>query len=245
MAEPWTALVTGASRGIGAAVVDVFVRAGARVAAAAPPSEQPRARQVGDEAVFDVAIDVRDPVSVATAVASAEERLGCIDVLVNGAGIMERTPFLRLTEERWRDVMETNLGGTFRVSQLVAAGMVRRRSGSIVNIASSNALGGSPEHQAYDASKSGVVGLTRSMAVELAPHGVWVNAVAPGWTRTDMAMAVLGRPGEEERIRAGLPARRIAEPLDIAEVILWLARQSSRFLVGSVIIVDGGETVIL
>jgi 3-oxoacyl-[acyl-carrier protein] reductase len=244
MAEPWTALVTGASRGIGAAVVDAFVRAGARVAAAAPASEQPADRQM-DEAVFDLAMDVRDPVSVAAAVASAEKRLGRIDVLVNGAGIIERTPFLRLSEERWRDVIEINLSGTFRVSQLVAAGMVQRRSGCIVNIASNNALGGSPEHQAYDASKAGVVGLTRSMAVELAPRGVWVNAVAPGWTRTDMAMAVLGRPGMEERVRADLPARRIADPPDIAEVILWLARQSSRFLVGAIIVVDGGETVIL
>jgi len=114
MAEPWTALVTGASRGIGAAVVDAFVRAGARVAAAAPASEQPADRQM-DEAVFDLAMDVRDPVSVAAAVASAEKRLGRIDVLVNGAGIIERTPFFRLSEEQWRDVIETNLGGTFRV----------------------------------------------------------------------------------------------------------------------------------
>jgi NAD(P)-dependent dehydrogenase (short-subunit alcohol dehydrogenase family) len=147
-------------------------------------------------------MDVRDSASVSGAVAAAEERLGRIDVLVNAAGIIERTPFLRLTEERWHDVVETNLSGTFRVSQSVAAGMVQRGSGRIINIASNNALGGSPGHQAYDASKAGVVGLTRSMAVELAPHGVWVNAIAPGWTRTDMAMAVLGRLGEEDRVRA-------------------------------------------
>jgi NAD(P)-dependent dehydrogenase (short-subunit alcohol dehydrogenase family) len=190
-------------------------------------------------------MDVRDPDSVARAVAAAEERLGRIDVLVNAAGIIERTPFLQLTEQRWRDVIETNLGGTFRVSQSVAAGMVHRRRGRIINIASNNALGGSPGHQAYDASKAGVAGLTRSMAVELAPYCVWVNAIAPGWTRTDMAMAVLGQPGKEDRVRAELPARRIADPADIAEVVLWLARESTRFLVGSVIVVDGGETVIL
>jgi len=238
----WTAIVTGGNRGIGRAVVETFVAAGARVAAMARSSE-PADRN--DAAIFSIAVDVRDRSSVERAVAAAEEKLGPIDVLVNAAGIIERTPFLDLTEQRWQEVIETNLGGTFRMSQAVAAGMVRRRSGRIINIASNNALGGSPGHQAYDASKAGVVGLTRSMAVELAPHGVWVNAVAPGWTRTDMAMAALGRPGEEERVCQELPSRRIAEPRDIAEAVLWLATETTRFLVGSILVIDGGETILL
>lgn len=238
----WTSIVTGGNRGIGRAVVDAFVAAGARVAAMA------RSDETADDhgqAVFFIPVDVRDRTSVERAVAAAEEKLGPIDVLVNAAGVIERTPFLNLTEQRWRDVVETNLGGTFRMSQVVAAGMVSRRSGRIINIASNNALGGSPGHQPYDASKAGVVGLTRSMAVELAPYGVWVNAVAPGWTRTDMAMAALGRPGEEARIAQGLPSRRIAEPRDIAEAVLWLATEATRFLVGSIILIDGGETILL
>jgi len=238
----WTAIVTGGNRGIGRAVVETFVAAGARVAAMARSSE-PADRN--DAALFSIAVDVRDRASVERAVAAAEEKLGPIDVLVNAAGIIERTPFLDLTEQRWQEVIETNLGGTFRMSQAVAAGMIRRRSGRIINIASNNALGGSPGHQAYDASKAGVVGLTRSMAVELAPHGVWVNAVAPGWTRTDMAMAALGRPGEEERVCQELPSRRIAEPRDIAEAVLWLATETTRFLVGSILVIDGGETILL
>jgi len=238
----WTAIVTGGNRGIGRAVVETFVAAGARVAAMARSSE-PADRN--DAALFSIAVDVRDRSSVERAVAAAEEKLGPIDVLVNAAGIIERTPFLDLTEQRWQEVIETNLGGTFRMSQAVAAGMIRRRSGRIINIASNNALGGSPGHQAYDASKAGVVGLTRSMAVELAPHGVWVNAVAPGWTRTDMAMAALGRPGEEERVCQELPSRRIAEPRDIAEAVLWLATETTRFLVGSILVIDGGETILL
>ena len=247
MTDPgWTAVVTGGGRGIGRAVVEAFVRAGARVAAMVPGDETPiRDMLEAGEAVFAIALDVRERTSVARAVVAAEERLGRIDVLVNAAGIIERTPFLELTEQRWHDVIETNLGGTFRMSQAVAAGMVRRRSGRIINIASTNALGASPAHQAYDASKAGVVGLTRSMAVELAPHGVWVNAVAPGWTRTAMAMAALGRPGEEERVREQLPSRRIAEPRDIAEAVLWLATETTRFLVGSIVVIDGGETVLL
>ena len=175
MAGAWTALVTGASRGIGAAVVDAFLQAGATVAAAAPAGEQPKVRRE-DEAAFDLTMYVRDPASVSGAVADAEERLGRIDVLVNAAGIIERIPFLRLTEERWHDVVETNLSGTFRVSQSVAAGMVRRGSGRIINIASNNALGGSPGHQAYDASKAGVVGPTRSMAVELGSVDIHLRA---------------------------------------------------------------------
>jgi len=238
----WTAIVTGGNRGIGRAVVETFVAAGARVAAMA---RSPEPADSNDAALFSIAVDVRDRASVERAVAAAEEKLGPIDVLVNAAGIIERTPFLDLTEQRWQEVIETNLGGTFRMSQAVAAGMIRRRSGRIINIASNNALGGSPGHQAYDASKAGVVGLTRSMAVELAPHGVWVNAVAPGWTRTDMAMAALGRPGEEERVCQELPSRRIAEPRDIAEAVLWLATETTRFLVGSILVIDGGETILL
>jgi NAD(P)-dependent dehydrogenase (short-subunit alcohol dehydrogenase family) len=238
----WTAIVTGGNRGIGRAVVETFVAAGARVAAMA---RSPEPADRNDATIFSIAVDVRDRSSVERAVAAAEEKLGPIDVLVNAAGIIERTPFLDLTEQRWQEVIETNLGGTFRMSQAVAAGMVRRRSGRIINIASNNALGGSPGHQAYDASKAGVVGLTRSMAVELAPHGVWVNAVAPGWTRTDMAMAALGRPGEEERVCQELPSRRIAEPRDIAEAVLWLATETTRFLVGSILVIDGGETILL
>jgi NAD(P)-dependent dehydrogenase (short-subunit alcohol dehydrogenase family) len=238
----WTAIVTGGNRGIGRAVVETFMAAGARVAAMARSSE-PADRN--DAAIFSIAVDVRDRSSVERAVAAAEEKLGPIDVLVNAAGIIERTPFLDLTEQRWQEVIETNLGGTFRMSQAVAAGMVRRRSGRIINIASNNALGGSPGHQAYDASKAGLVGLTRSMAVELAPHGVWVNAVAPGWTRTDMAMAALGQPGEEDRVCQELPSRRIAEPRDIAEAVLWLATETTRFLVGSILVIDGGETILL
>jgi NAD(P)-dependent dehydrogenase (short-subunit alcohol dehydrogenase family) len=238
----WTAIVTGGNRGIGRAVVETFVAAGARVAAM---GRSPEPLDNNGAAIFSIAVDVRDRSSVERAVAAAEERLGPIDVLVNAAGIIERTPFLGLTEQRWQEVIETNLGGTFRMSQVVAAGMIRRRSGRIINIASNNALGGSPGHQAYDASKAGVVGLTRSMAVELAPHGVWVNAVAPGWTRTDMAMAALGRPGEEDRVCQELPSRRIAEPRDIAEAVLWLATETTRFLVGSILVIDGGETVLL
>jgi 3-oxoacyl-[acyl-carrier protein] reductase len=238
----WTAIVTGGNRGIGRAVVETFVKAGARVVAMA---RSPEPADSNDAALFSIAVDVRDRASVERAVAAAEEKLGPIHVLVNAAGIIERTPFLDLTEQRWQEVIETNLGGTFRMSQAVAAGMVRRRSGRIINIASNNALGGSPGHQAYDASKAGLVGLTRSMAVELAPHGVWVNAVAPGWTRTDMAMAALGRPGEEERVCQELPSRRIAEPRDIAEAVLWLATETTRFLVGSILVIDGGETILL
>jgi 3-oxoacyl-[acyl-carrier protein] reductase len=238
----WTAIVTGGNRGIGRAVVETFVAAGARVAAMARSPEPPDSNGA---AIFSIAVDVRDRSSVERAVAAAEEKLGPIDVLVNAAGIIERTPFLDLTEQRWQEVIETNLGGMFRMSQVVAASMIRRRSGRIINIASNNALGGSPGHQAYDASKAGVVGLTRSMAVELAPHGVWVNAVAPGWTRTDMAMAALGQPGEEDRVCRELPSRRIAEPRDIAEAVLWLATETTRFMVGSILVIDGGETILL
>jgi NAD(P)-dependent dehydrogenase (short-subunit alcohol dehydrogenase family) len=238
----WTAIVTGGNRGIGRAVVETFVAAGARVAAMARSPEPPDSN---GGAIFSIAVDVRDRSSVERAVAAAEEKLGPIDVLVNAAGIIERTPFLDLTEQRWQEVIETNLGGMFRMSQVVAASMIRRRSGRIINIASNNALGGSPGHQAYDASKAGLVGLTRSMAVELAPHGVWVNAVAPGWTRTDMAMAALGQPGEEDRVCRELPSRRIAEPRDIAEAVLWLATETTRFMVGSILVIDGGETILL
>jgi NAD(P)-dependent dehydrogenase (short-subunit alcohol dehydrogenase family) len=243
-ADRWTAFVTGASRGIGRAITETFVQHRAAVAAGARSSDAlAELATHHPDAVQPITIDVRDPLSVEHGVIQAERRLGRIDVLVNAAGVILRRPLLAVTEEDWHQVIETNLGGTFRVSQAVARGMIGRGAGRIINIASNDGIGASVEHSAYDASKAGIAGLTRSLAVELAPYGIWVNAIAPGWTKTAMAAPVLDLPGEAERIAASLPARRIAEAEDIAQVALWLARETTRFMVGALLVVDGGETI--
>ncbi len=239
-------LVTGAQRGIGRAIAVRFAEAGADVALnflddkAAAESAAAEIIALGRRAVT-LAADIARPEEARRLVGDAERALGPVDVLVNNAGIFPRAPFLDLTEEMWDAVLDTNLKATFVCSQeaarrLVAAG----RPGSIVNLSSGAPYRGSMRATAYMASKLGIVGLTRGMARELAPHGIRVNAVAPGITNTAMprqgnteeALATLGRSN---------PSGRLAEPVDIADVVVFLATDEARFVVGQLIHVNGGD----
>jgi 3-oxoacyl-[acyl-carrier protein] reductase len=188
-----------------------------------------------------LAADIAKPEEARRLVNDAERALGPIDVLVNNAGIFPRTPFLELAEETWDSVLDTNLKATFVCSQEAARRMVAgRRPGTIINLSSGAPYRGSMRATAYMASKLGIVGLTRGMARELAPHGIRVNAVAPGITNTAMprlgnseeALATLGRAN---------PTGRLAEPADIADVIVFLATGEARYIVGQLIHVNGGD----
>ena len=239
-------LVTGAQRGIGRAIAVRFAEAGADVALnflddkAAAESAAAEIIALGRRAVT-LAADIARPEEARRLVGDAERALGPVDVLVNNAGIFPRAPFLDLTEEMWDAVLDTNLKATFVCSQeaarrLVAAG----RPGSIVNLSSGAPYRGSMRATAYMASKLGIVGLTRGMARELAPHGIRVNAVAPGITNTAMP-----RQGNTEEALAALgrsnPSGRLAEPVDIADVVVFLATDEARFVVGQLIHVNGGD----
>jgi 3-oxoacyl-[acyl-carrier protein] reductase len=188
-----------------------------------------------------LAADIAKPEEARRLVNDAERALGPVDVLVNNAGIFPRTPFLELTEATWDSVLDTNLKATFVCSQEAARRMVAgRRPGTIINLSSGAPYRGSVRASAYMASKLGIVGLTRGMARELAPHGIRVNAVAPGITNTAMprlgnseeALATLGRAN---------PTGRLAEPADIADVVVFLATDEARYIVGQLIHVNGGD----
>jgi 3-oxoacyl-[acyl-carrier protein] reductase len=239
-------LVTGAQRGIGRAIALRFAEAGADVALNYLDDEaatQATAAQItarGRRAVA-LAADISKPAQARRLVADAERTLGPVDVLVNNAAIFPRAPFLELTEDTWDAVLDTNLKATFVCAQEAARRMVAGgRPGAIINLSSGAPYRGSMRATAYMASKLGIVGLTRGMARELAPHGIRVNAVAPGITNTAMprlgnteeALAALGRSN---------PTGRLAEPEDIAGVVVFLATEDARHLVGQLIHVNGGE----
>jgi NAD(P)-dependent dehydrogenase (short-subunit alcohol dehydrogenase family) len=239
-------LVTGAQRGIGRAIAVRFAEAGADVALnylddkAAAESAAAQIAGMGRRAVT-IAADIAIPSEARRLVADAERALGPIDVLVNNAAIFPRAPFLELTEDTWDAVLDTNLKATFVCAQEAARRMVAaRRPGVIVNLSSGAPYRGSMRATAYMASKLGIVGLTRGMARELAPHGIRVNAIAPGVTNT--AMPRLGNTEEAlAAIARSNPTGRLAEPEDIADVVVFLATDDARHLIGQLIHVNGGD----
>jgi NAD(P)-dependent dehydrogenase (short-subunit alcohol dehydrogenase family) len=238
------ALVTGASRGIGQATAIVLARAGARVAVTARATAG-LARTL--EALFEagvpgraVELEVRDVHSIREAIAHVEEELGPIDILVNNAGVSRLRLALDVTEEDWDIVLDTNLRGAFFVAQAVGRGMVERGSGRIVNVASMAAFRTIAERAAYNASKAGLVALTRLLAVEWGPAGVLVNAVAPTFVATEMSIPTLSRPGRREEIESMIPLRRLPTPEDIAAAVLFLVSPGSAMISGVTLPVDGG-----
>lgn len=239
-------LVTGAQQGIGRAIAVRFAAAGADVALnylddmAGAASAAAEITKLGRRAAM-IRADVSKPEEARRLVADAEHALGPIDVLVNNAAIFPRAPFLELAEAMWDAVLDTNLKATFVCSQEAARRMVAaRRPGVIVNLSSGAPYRGSTRATAYMASKLGIVGLTRGMARELAPLGIRVNAVAPGITNT--AMPRLGNTEEQLAVLAASnPSGRLAEPEDIADVVVFLATDEARHLVGQLLHVNGGD----
>jgi NAD(P)-dependent dehydrogenase (short-subunit alcohol dehydrogenase family) len=228
-------LVTGGARGIGRAIVEVARREGAAVAFV--DVEAP----AGDDDHF-LAADITDEAQIAAAVGEVRDALGPIGVLVNNAGRNTYADPVQMTEAEWDEVFAVDLKGTWLTTKHVAPGMIERRAGAIVNIASLHGRLTARGMFPYAAAKSGVVGLTRSLALELAPHNVRVNAVSPGYTRTALVDEYLQLRGaqEEQRILAAQPLGRIAEPHEVAEVACFLASDASSFVTGADWAVDGG-----
>lgn len=237
------ALVTGASQGLGRRFALTLAGRGARVALAARQVEKLAAVRdaIGDSGgqAAVCRLDVLDPAGIDAAVAEAEDALGPIDVLVNNAGVATTKPFLDQTEEDWDRVVDTNLKGAFLVAQAVARRMVRHGRGSIVNIASVLGLDASSHVAPYGVSKAGLIHLTRTMALELARHGVRVNAIAPGYVETDLNRDFFGSPAGQKLI-AGIPQRRLGREEDLDGVLLLLASDASAYMTGSIVVVDGG-----
>jgi NAD(P)-dependent dehydrogenase (short-subunit alcohol dehydrogenase family) len=238
------AVVCGGSRGIGRSIALGFAEAGAAVsicARGAETLEQTRAEiEKSGHTAHAGACDLGDREAIRRYIADAAKALGGIDILVNNAGVFPRVAFLELTEADWDTVMDVNLKGTFFCAQAAARAMAASgRPGGIINLASQSVTGVSPHSTHYSASKGGVVSLTRAMALELAPLGIRVNAIAPGLT--DTAQPRYGHSEEELREMAlSIPMKRIGQPEDIAAVAVFLASEKSAFMTGQTVHANGG-----
>jgi NAD(P)-dependent dehydrogenase (short-subunit alcohol dehydrogenase family) len=243
------ALVTGGSRNIGRAIAVSLGRAGAHVAVnyrAAPDQARSAVAEIEGAGSRALAVqsDVVDPDAVARMVDHVEAELGPISILVNNAGVARRTPFLDMTVEEWDWMLNTNLRGYFLVGQAVARRMVAgRRPGAIINIGSRSARIAKPNLAHYEASKAGVTMLTRAMALALAPYGIRVNQVDPGFIATDLNRSEVENPQRlAERLRR-VPLGRVGAPEEVAGLVLFLASDDAGLMTGASVAVDGGSTV--
>ena len=240
------ALVTGGSRGIGRAIVEALAAEGAKVAfvyasnQAAADELVAKLKSSGTEALA-IQANVKVKAEAEAAVEKTVETFGKIDILVNNAGIVRDTLVATMPEEKWRDVIETNLNSVYNFCNAVMRPMMSARFGRIVNMSSVAARMSNQGQAAYAASKGGIESFSKCLAVEVAKRGITVNSVAPGFILTDMTEAV--RNAAEDKIIAGIPVKRLGKPEDIANAVLFLADEKTSYITGETITVDGGLTL--
>jgi 3-oxoacyl-[acyl-carrier protein] reductase len=231
MSTARTVLVTGGNRGIGRAIAEEFIAAGHRVAVTVRSGEGPAGS-------LSVKADVTDAASLDSAFAEVEAKLGPIEVLVANAGITRDTLLMRMTDEEFEDVVNTNLNGVFRVLKRATKGMIKARFGRVILIGSVVGLLGSAGQVNYSATKSALVGMARSVTRELGGRGITANVVAPGFIDTDMTAEL--PEAQQEDYKRRIPAGRFAAPSEVAKVVTWLASDDAAYISGAVIPVDGG-----
>jgi 3-oxoacyl-[acyl-carrier protein] reductase len=229
--EPRSVLVTGGNRGIGRAIAEAFVAQGDKVAVTTRSGGAP-------DGTLDVRCDITEPEAVEAAFGQVEEAHGPVEVLVANAGITKDTLLLRMSEDDWSSVIDTNLTGSYRLAKRAAKGMLRLRRGRIVFISSVVGLLGSPGQVNYAASKAGLVGMARSLSRELGSRSITANVVAPGFIETDMTGVL---PEEQQAdYKARIPLGRLGGVDEVAAAVTWLAGPGAAYVTGAVIPVDGG-----
>ncbi len=243
------ALVTGAYRGLGFAIAQGLARAGATVVL------NGRRQDALDSAVASLSaqglgastsvFDVTDRDAIGTAIAKLNERFGRVDILFNNAGIQRRGPLVDFPQAQWDEIVATNLTAPFVVSQAVLPGMIERKSGKIIHVASLMSELARPGVVPYTAAKGGVRQLTRGMAVELAPHNIQVNAIAPGYFATEMNRALIDDAEFNAWVSKRTPAGRWGQPDELAGVAVFLASSASNYMTGQMLVIDGGMSVAL
>lgn len=243
--ESKVVLITGAGRGIGRAIAERFASEGASLAllsnVEADLNEVASELTANGTAVQSLVVDVSDTEQVEQAVSAAAGRFGRIDVLVNNAGIAWEEPVLEIKPDNWKKIIDVNLNGMFWVAQSTAKRMAAQGGGVILNMASTNGLVGEANYAHYNASKGGVVLLTKTMALELGTSGIRVNAVCPGYIQTPMSAAIDSPEFIENYIKTKIPLGRVGKPEDISGVFAFLASDDAAFITGETIVVDGGQ----
>jgi 3-oxoacyl-[acyl-carrier protein] reductase len=234
------ALITGSTRGIGRTIAETLAGAGAKVAVVGRDrgrAEDTAARLGGDRA-RGFSCDVADSASVSALVDEVEKSLGAVDILVNNAGLTRDNLLMRLKDDDWDTVLDANLRGAFVATRAASRGMMKRRWGRIVNIASVVGLVGNKGQANYAASKAGLIGLTKSVAKELASRNVLANVVAPGFIETDMTASMT--PEARASLSQQIPLERLGTPADVAGIVAFLASEYAAYITGQVFVVDGG-----
>jgi 3-oxoacyl-[acyl-carrier protein] reductase len=233
------ALVTGSTRGIGRAIADTLAAAGARVAIVG--RDEARAAAVAAEVGHGAqgfACDVSDTAQVTALVEAVEQGMGGIDILVNNAGLTRDTVLMRMKDDDWDAVLDANLRGAFAAIRAASRGMMKKRAGRIINITSVVGVIGNRGQANYAASKAGLIGLTKSVAKELASRNILCNAIAPGFIETDMTAALTAE--QRGALEAQIPLERLGRPSDISAAVAFLASDHAAYITGQVLVVDGG-----
>ncbi|ELB1089511.1 MULTISPECIES: 3-oxoacyl-ACP reductase FabG [Vibrio] len=233
------ALVTGASRGIGRAIAELLVERGATVIGTATSESGAAAisEYLGDNGK-GLALNVTDVESIEATLKTINEEFGVIDILVNNAGITRDNLLMRMKDDEWNDIIDTNLTPIYRMSKAVLRGMMKKRAGRIINVGSVVGTMGNAGQTNYAAAKAGVIGFTKSMAREVASRGVTVNTVAPGFIETDMTKAL--NDDQRAATLSNVPAGRLGDPSEIASAVVFLASPEAAYITGETLHVNGG-----